>query len=129
MCIRDSIEWGYAKLTNTPAATLQNSAGSFVAPGGEGGAMALAGAEFKGDDLRGWITDPKEAQAYPIATFTWMLFFKKQEAARAEALRNFVTWALKDGQAMADQLGYIPLPEAVVGKVTAQIPNIGSAGA
>jgi phosphate transport system substrate-binding protein len=123
------IEWGYAKLTNTPAATLQNSAGNFVAPGGEGGAMALAGAEFKGDDLRGWITDPKEAQAYPIATFTWMLFYKKQEAARAEALRNFVTWALKDGQAMADQLGYIPLPEAVVGKVTAQIPNIGSVGA
>ena len=91
--------------------------------------MALAGAEFKGDDLRGWITDPKEAQAYPIATFTWMLFYKKQEAARAEALRSFVTWALKDGQAMADQLGYIPLPEAVVGKVTAQIPNIGSIGA
>ena len=84
------IEWGYAKLTNTPAATLQNSAGNFVAPGGEGGAMALAGAEFKGDDLRGWITDPKEAQAYPIATFTWMLFYKKQDAARAEALRNFV---------------------------------------
>ena len=45
---------------------------------------------------------PKDAEAYPIATFTWMLFYKKQEAARAEALRNFVTWALNDGQAMAD---------------------------
>ena len=29
-----------------------------------------------------WITDPKEAKAYPIATFTWMLFYKKQDAAR-----------------------------------------------
>ena len=58
-----------------------------------------------------------------------MLFYKKQEAARAEALRNLVTWALADGQKMAEQLGYIPLPEAVVSKVSAQIPNIGSTSA
>ena len=55
------IEWGYAKLTNTPAALLQNAAGNYVAPGGEGGPLALAGAEFKGDDLRGWVTDPAGA--------------------------------------------------------------------
>jgi phosphate transport system substrate-binding protein len=120
------IEWGFAKLTNTPAAMLQNAAGNYVAPGGEGGPLALAGAEFQGDDLRGWITDPQAPEAYPITTFTWMLFYKKQEAPRAEALRNFVNWALGDGQKMADQLGYIPLPEAVVGKVSAQIANIGS---
>ena len=124
------IEWGFAKLTNTPAAWLQNASGNYVAPGGEGGPIALAGAEFASDtDLRGWVTDPKGDKAYPISTFTWMLFYKKQDAARAEALRNFVTWALKDGQTMAEQLGYIPLPEAVVGKVAAQIPNIGAAGA
>ena len=27
-------------------------------------------------------TDPQAAEAYPIATFTWMLFYKKQEAAQ-----------------------------------------------
>ena len=104
-------------------------AGNYVAPGGEGGPLALAGAEFKGDDLRGWVTDPAAPEAYPITTFTWMLFYKKQETARAEALRNLVTWALADGQKMAEQLGYIPLPEAVVSKVSAQIPNIGSTSA
>ena len=124
------IEWGFAKLTNTPAAALQNAAGSFVAPGGEGGPMALSDASFNSDDdLRGWVKDPQGAEAYPISTFTWMLFYKKQEAARAEALRNFVTWALKDGQVMANDLGYIPLPEAVVTKVSAQIANIGSTSA
>ena len=92
------IEYGYAKLTNTPAAELQNAAGNFVAPGGEGGQIALSGAEFKGDDLRTWITNPKEDKAYPIATFTWMLFYKKQDAAKAEALRSLVEWALVDGQ-------------------------------
>ena len=123
------IEWGFAKLTNTPAAALQNAAGSYVAPGGMGGAIALASAEFKGEDLRGWILDPAGENAYPIATFTWMLFYKKQDAARAEALRSFVTWALKDGQAMAEQLGYIPMPDEVLAKVAAQVPNIGAAGA
>ena len=124
------IEWGYAKLTNTPAATLQNSAGNFVAAWRRGRCHGSRGRRVQGRrSARLDHGSPKDAQAYPIATFTWMLFFKKQEAARAEALRNFVTWALKDGQAMADQLGYIPLPEAVVGKVTAQIPNIGSVGA
>jgi phosphate transport system substrate-binding protein len=121
------IEWGYAKLTNTPAATLQNAAGNYVAGGGEGGRIALSGAEFKPDDLRVWITDPKEPEAYPIATFTWMLFYKKQDAAKAEALRTFVGWALDEGQQMSEELGYIPLPDPVKEKVRGHMDQIGSA--
>ena len=121
------IEYGYAKLTNTPAATPQNAAGNYVAPGGEGGPLALAGAQFNSEtDLRGWLTDPKDAMAYPIATFTWMLFYRKQDPTKAEALRSIVQWALTDGQNMAGDLGYIPLPEAVVAKVQAQVADIGS---
>lgn len=121
------IEWGYAKLTSTPAAKLQNAAGNYVEPGGEGGALALADAQFNSEtDLRVWITNPTNDQAYPIATFTWMLFFKKQDPGKAEALRNLVTWALKDGQAMAEQLGYIALPPDVVSKVSAQVSQIGA---
>ena len=121
------IEYGYAMLTNTPAATPQNAAGNYVAPGGEGGPLALAGAQFNSEtDLRGWLTDPKDAMAYPIATFTWMLFYRKQDPTKAEALRSIVQWALTDGQNMAGDLGYIPLPEAVVAKVQAQVADIGS---
>lgn len=43
------IEYGYAKLTGTPAATLQNKAGNFVAPGSEGGEAALASTELPED--------------------------------------------------------------------------------
>lgn len=118
------IEWGFAKLTNTPTAELENKAGRFVAPGGEGGPAALAAAEFTPDDLRVWIEDPAAPEAYPISTFTWMLFYQKQEPEKAEALRNFVEWALVDGQKMADHLGYIPLPTAVVEKIRALVPKI-----
>ena len=30
---------------------------------------------------------------------------------------------------MAEQLGYIPMPDEVLAKVAAQVPNIGAAGA
>jgi len=118
------IEYGYAKLTETPSALLENAAGEFIAAGDAAGMAALASAEFEGDDLRVWVTDPGDPAAYPIATFTWMLFYADQDDAKAEALRDFVEWAITDGQAMASDLGYIPLPEPVVERVRAASADI-----
>ncbi len=120
------IEYGYAKLTKADTAMLENKAGEFVAPSAESGAAALASAEFPdGDlpgesgtpDLRVWVTDPAGEDAYPIATFTWMLFYKQQDPKVAEALREMIEYALTEGQEIADKMGYIPLPENVVDKV------------
>lgn len=69
------IQYGYAKLTGTPMAMLKNASGEFVAPGGEAGAAALGNAEFD-THMRAFVTDPQGESAYPIATFTWMLFFE-----------------------------------------------------
>jgi phosphate transport system substrate-binding protein len=112
------IEYGYAKLTKADAALLQNKSGNFVAAGGKGAEIALASAEL-GPDLRGWVEDPAAPEAYPIASFTWMLFYKKQDAAKAEALRKMVEYCATDGQKIAESMGYIPLPENVVAKVLA----------
>jgi len=111
------IEYGYAKLTETPTAILENASGDFVPAGDEAGMAALASTDFSGDDLRVWVSDPDTPGAYPIATFTWMLFYEDQDEAKAEALRDFVEWAVTDGQAMASDLGYIPLPDNVVERV------------
>ncbi|MGH8601775.1 MAG: phosphate ABC transporter substrate-binding protein PstS [Gammaproteobacteria bacterium] len=110
------IEYSYAKLTKTSTALLQNKAGNFVAVGGETGKAALAGAQLS-EDLRMWVDDPDGANSYPIASFTWMLFSKKQDPKKAEALRDVVEYCLTEGQKIADQMGYIPLPENVVEKV------------
>lgn len=118
------IEYGYAKLTNTPSALLENAAGNFVAGGAESGAAALASADFSGDDLRVWVTDPAAENAYPIASFSWMLFYKEQDDDVAAALREFVEYGLTEGQKVADQYGYIPLPEEVVAKVREQAQMI-----
>ena len=120
------VEYGYAKLTNTPMAVLENKAGNFEAAGGAGGAAALASARFD-DHMRAFITDPDGADAYPIATFTWMLFYNDgQDPAKVEAIRKMVEYGLTDGQQMAEGLGYIPMPAAVVDQVRAAAAKIGA---
>jgi len=120
------IEYGYAKLTGSPMASLQNAAGAYVAPGGEGGPDALADAAFD-DHMRAFVSDPKGAEAYPIATFTWMLFYQNgQDPQKVEALKKMVEFGLSEGQGMAAEMGYIPLPEPVVEKVRAAAQKIGA---
>lgn len=120
------IEYGYAKLTGSPMAILQNAAGAYVAPGGEGGPDALADAAFD-DHMRAFVTDPKGAEAYPIATFTWMLFYQNgQDPQKVEALKKMVEFGLSEGQGMAAEMGYIPLPEPVAEKVRAAAQKIGA---
>jgi phosphate transport system substrate-binding protein len=126
------IEYGYAKLTGAPTAMLENKDGAFVAPGPESGAAALASAEFpEGNlpgsdipDLRAWVYDPAGAEAYPIATFTWMIFPEEQDDEKAEAARGLVEYILTEGQKIADEMGYIPLPENVIETVREVSQNI-----
>lgn len=117
------VEYGYAKLTGWEGvAMLQNKDGKYVAPGAESGAAALASAEFPGGnlpnsdvpDLRAWVNDPAGADSYPIATFTWILLYKDQDDTKAAVLRELVAYCLDEGQKIADDLGYIPLPANVV---------------
>jgi phosphate transport system substrate-binding protein len=112
------IEYGYAKLTKAPVAVLENKAGKFVQADAKSGAAALAAAKL-GPDLRGWLDDPEGADAYPIASFTWMMFYKNQDPKKAEVLRKMVDYGLTKGQTVADSMGYIPLPAPVIEKVKA----------
>jgi phosphate transport system substrate-binding protein len=110
------IEYGYAKLTKADAAILQNKAGNYVAASDKSGAATLASAVL-GPDLRGWIEDPAGADAYPIATFTWLLAYKKQDAKKAEWMRKLVEYCVTTGQSISDSMGYIPLPAIVAEKI------------
>src|SRR5215470_1591295 len=111
------IEYAFAKFAKVEMAQLQNKAGQFVEPGGEGGPAALASVQLP-PNLRAWISDPEGAKAYPLATYTWMLLFKdNKDQKKAAALRQLVEFCLTDGQKMSQQMGYIPLPENVVGVV------------
>ena len=57
---------------------------------------------------------------YPIATFTYLLLPKdlstnpSLDQTKAKALVDFISWAITDGQKLAPNLGYAPLPAVVV---------------
>lgn len=119
------IEYGYAKLTKMPTAILENKSGNFMSPGPETGGATLASAEFPSGnlpgsdipDLRAWVFDPKGAKAYPIASFTWLMFPKKMPKDEHKAVMELIEYSITEGQKSADSLGYIPLPENVVDTV------------
>jgi len=111
------VEFGYAKNNKLAFAALQNKAGEFVTATTASGASTLAATQFPADLLRAWPSDPDAKDAYPIATFTWLLLYKKYDNEPAgEAVKNFVNFGLNDGQKFAEELGYIPLPKDVVKK-------------
>jgi len=118
------VEFGYAQQNKLPVASLENKSGNFVAPTPESGAAALASVELP-DNLRVWPVDPAAPEAYPITTFSWLLLYRKyDDAAKLRALKDFVTYGLTEGQSFAVELGYIPLPEAVVARANAALASI-----
>jgi phosphate transport system substrate-binding protein len=111
------IEYGYAKNNNVKFASLQNKAGSFVAPTDESASKALATVPLP-ENLRVFIEDPEGADSYPIVTYTWMLIPKKvADPNKAKAIEAMVEYGLTEGQKVSAELGYVPLPQSVREKV------------
>ena len=118
------VEYGYAVNNGLSMASLQNKAGKFVKPTAESGAATLGHVEFP-ENLRIWPEDPAGDDDYPIATFTWLLLYKKySDAAKLKALKEFITYGLTDGQKFSSELGYIPLPAAVAEKSKAALASV-----
>ena len=95
------------------AAAVQNKAGQFVLPNATSGAKALAGIKLD-KNLAGGDPNPSASGAYPIATLTYILFYAKGNGSKAEGIRQMITLMLSDKyQALADDLGYVPLRESI----------------
>ena len=66
-------------------------------------------------DFRVSITNPPGKNAYPIASFTWLLIPQPpKDAAKGKIIKDFMAWMLDKGQGMVSQLSYAPLPADVV---------------
>lgn len=88
-------------------------------------AAAAAVAKNMPDDFRVSITNPPGKDAYPIASFTWLLIPGTiNEPDKKAAITGFLQWMLTDGQKMTEALSYAPLPKEVVMKETGAISRI-----
>ncbi len=110
-------EYSYAKENNLNMAVLENKTGELVAPSPESASAALEG-ETIPEDFALTVPDPAGKDAYPIVGLTWLLLYPTYDSpAKAEALKGFVQWALKDGSQYATELGYLPLSQSVAQRV------------
>ena len=118
------VELIYAIQNKMPDAQVKNAAGEFVEPTIESVTAALATAEIP-DDFRFSMTNAPGKDAYPIAGATWLLVYQQQkDPAKGKKLVEFLKWAAKDGEKMAKNLDYAPLPENVQERVLKEINDI-----
>jgi phosphate transport system substrate-binding protein len=110
------VELVYALQNKIGYGAVQNEAGEFVNPEVKSVTAAAEGAmATMPKDFRVSITNSPGQGAYPISSFTWILLYEAPEdKASAAAMKEFMKWALVDGQKMASELGYAPLPDALV---------------
>jgi len=120
------VELIYAVQQKMGYGSMRNSAGAFVKADLETVTAAAAGAASNiPADFRVSITDAPGKNAYPIATFTWMLIPSKiKDASKRNDIKTFLKWMLTTGQKDCAALSYAPLPKAVVTKELKQIDEI-----
>jgi len=110
------VETAYAKQNNLTTTKLVNKDGQAVPATPETIKAAAAGADWA--TAPGFyliLTDSPGAKSWPITGATFILLPKepKDPAAAAAALK-FFAWAYKNGDQMAEELDYIPMPDTVV---------------
>jgi phosphate transport system substrate-binding protein len=119
------VELIYAQQNSIPYAAMKNRAGEFVKGSVAAVTAAAAGAaKTMPKDYRVSITDAPGKGVYPISTFTWLLVYPKNPEGKGAAIKDFLRWMLKNGEAMAPALGYAPLPDSVKAKVAKTVELI-----
>jgi phosphate transport system substrate-binding protein len=115
---------GFAIKYGLRTALLENKSGKYVKVTEDSLRAALQSVELP-QNLRAFVPDPTPPDAYPIATFTWILLRKNYlDAEKAKSIRDLFSWGLVEGQQYSSQLGYVPLPPGVVDKAQEALRTI-----
>jgi phosphate transport system substrate-binding protein len=118
------VELIYAIQNKMPYADVKNASGKFVKASLDSITAAMATAQIP-EDFRFSITNAPGDNAYPICGATWLLVYEQQkDAMKGKKLVEFLKWAQKDGEKMAKDLDYAPLPEALQARVLNRINEI-----
>jgi phosphate transport system substrate-binding protein len=110
------VEYAYAKQNKLTYTGLINKAGKTVQPTVEAFQAAASNADWaKAPGYYVILTDQPGEKSWPITASTFILMHREptDKAASAEAIK-FFKWAFANGDKMAEDLDYIPMPDSVV---------------
>lgn len=115
------VEYAYALQNHMASILLQNHYGSFVAPTSANFQAAAAGADWK--HAKGYymvLTDQPGEASWPITGASFILMYKTQNnPAQAKQVLEFFNWSYNNGGKAAEELDYVPMPDAVAKMVRA----------
>ncbi|HUG22076.1 phosphate ABC transporter substrate-binding protein PstS [Piscinibacter sp.] len=107
------LEYAYVKQNKLTYTLLKNKDGNFAGPDAENFKAAAAGADWSKTFYQ-ILTEQPGKNTWPISGATFILMHKAQEKpVQATNSLKFFDWAYKNGDKMADELAYVPLPDSV----------------
>lgn len=109
------VEYAYAKQNKMDYVQLKNSAGQFVNPFEANFKAAAANAKWKAEEnFYQVLTNEPGKDSWPISGATFILMHAKEDNAEsAKDVLKFFDWAYSNGDKMAADLDYVPLPDSV----------------
>lgn len=113
------VEYAYAKRNSMTHASVRNRDGQFVQPDDATFQAAAANADWaRAPGFYRILTDQPGVNAWPITSASFILMHVRQDKPQnaAEVLK-FFDWAFHNGQKLAQELDYVPLPDAVTALV------------
>jgi phosphate transport system substrate-binding protein len=113
------VEFAQAQKSGLSYAALKNRAGNFVVPSRDSFQAAAASADWTAaSDFNLLLADAAGPDAYPIVATTFVVVSNAKPASRGvRATLDFFRWSLEKGGSAAAELGYVPLPPALVGQI------------
>lgn len=116
------IELSYAEKKKIAFGSVQNLDGAFISASTSGIEEAASSLKEVPADFRVSIINAPGRNAYPVASFSWVLIpSRPRDAATRKALMDFLAWAISDGQRFAEDLFYAPLPRDLSARVNSAV--------
>jgi phosphate transport system substrate-binding protein len=113
------VEIAYATQNKLTYTSMMNHDGIYVTPKLSGFQAAAANADWaSAPSYRLVLANQPGKDSWPITAATFILVHGKQDSAeKAKTVLSFFDWSLNNGQKMAEDLIYVPLPPALVKQI------------
>ncbi|MDR1969662.1 MAG: phosphate ABC transporter substrate-binding protein PstS [Burkholderiaceae bacterium] len=117
------VEYAYVKKNKMTYMQVQNQSGKFVDPDAGAFAAAAEGVDwFSVPGMGVSMVNAKGDKAWPISTASFILLYQQpQDKAQAAEVLKFFDWAFSNGQKMAADLDYVPLPDSLTTAIRAKV--------
>lgn len=118
------VEYAYVKQAKMNWVQVQNKDGAWVVPDDSTFKAAAANTKWQ-ESFYQILTDQPGKNSWPITGATFIIMYMKNDNVQsAEEAVKFFRWSFANGDKMAEDLDYVPLPDSVVKLIEKELSKI-----